>query len=125
MYLVVVPFVIWVLFCMIISLLPRHREFGYWNTVAVCVFLSPVIGLIVAYTTRDTSKPTRDVQTALGWEEKGDVFSLKGNWAEADDSFRTAEYFLNKSAFCVQKKYLQERIKNKRKSINHRLKESE
>lgn len=124
-YLLVGLFAMWVLFCMLISLFPRYREFGYWNTVAVCVFLSPVIGLILAYRTRDTSKPTRDVETALTWEEKGDVFLLHDSWAEADDSFKTAQYFLNKSPFCIQKQYLQERIKNKRKSLSHRLKESE
>lgn len=46
-------FIVWVGLCFLVAMIGTNRNIGYWGTFAISLFLSPLIGLIVALISKE------------------------------------------------------------------------
>ncbi len=60
-----IPFIIWVVVCLLIGYLGRHKKLGFWGYFFGSIVLTPIIGVILLFASDPRKvKPKEEVSAA-------------------------------------------------------------
>ena len=111
---------VYLIACFVVAGAGVGRKIGYWGTFLVCLFLSPIVGLIVALIVPNADKKPIQNQTSVNsksWKqyyEDGQRFEFKERYAEALDAYQDSLFELKKINKKLSKE--QERYKDMKHS---------